>query len=105
MAGMVPASPFARRSVERRPALGPEGDDDATGGRDQSGGRYSVQVGPYRSSRQAAAARTRLRNHGYEAEQDGHVLRIGSFSSRTRASAFASRLRVNGYRSKIVTVQ
>jgi D-alanyl-D-alanine carboxypeptidase (penicillin-binding protein 5/6) len=98
MASMVPMPHFHRRrpfrsTVEAEPAVARV--EHAV---------FSVQVGPYRTRRQAAAARLRLASRGYHAELSGRVLRLGRFSNRSRASTLAARLRLSGYRSTIVSL-
>jgi D-alanyl-D-alanine carboxypeptidase (penicillin-binding protein 5/6) len=97
MASMVPVPRFHRRHHLASPAA-------ARADARAEHAVFSVQLGPYRSRRQAAAARLRLASRGYNAELAGRVLRLGRFSNRSRANTLAERLRLSGYRSTIVSV-
>ncbi|HLK09994.1 MAG TPA: D-alanyl-D-alanine carboxypeptidase [Candidatus Binatia bacterium] len=101
MASMVPLPRFHHRRHVRPAAAADEGAEPAAR---VEHAVFSVQVGPYRSRRQATAARLRLASRGYSAEQAGRVLRLGRFSNRSRASTLAQRLRLSGYRSTIVSL-
>jgi D-alanyl-D-alanine carboxypeptidase len=106
MAGLAPEAPSATRRVE--PASSPaEGDDESLAeasvvGR---GGRYSVQLGPYRDRATAAATRRRLARRGYTATLAGRTVRLGSFSSRSRAQHLAARFTKGGEQASVVALR
>lgn len=114
----VPVLKAARPQPSRKPVLTAkrptrptappqqEGDLDpaprvaATGG-----GRYTVQLGPYRTTKALNAARAKLEKRGYAGRAVGRTLHIGQFSSKARAQRLASRLRLNGYRPTIASTR
>ncbi len=88
--------PTRPTAVEQEGDLDPAPRVTATGG-----GRYTVQLGPYRNTKELNAAKAKLSKRGYNARAVGRTLHLGQFSSKSRAQTLASRLRVNGWRPTI----
>lgn len=81
-----------------------EGDLDPTPRVSATGrGKFTVQIGPFRTTKEVQAARTKLAKRGYTARAVGRTLHLGQFTSKTRAQRLASRLRVSGYRPTIAS--
>jgi D-alanyl-D-alanine carboxypeptidase len=81
-----------------------EGDLDPAPRVSASGaGRFTVQIGPFRTTKEAQAARAKLAKRGYSARTVGRTLHLGQFASKSRAQRLASRLRVTGYRPTIAS--
>jgi D-alanyl-D-alanine carboxypeptidase len=66
-------------------------------------GRYTVQIGPFRTTKEMQAAKAKLAKKGYAANASGRTLKLGQFTSKSRAQTLASRLRLTGYRPTIAS--
>ncbi len=81
-----------------------EGDLDPTPRVSAAGrGKYTVQIGPFRTTKEVQAARAKLAKRGYTARAVGRTLHLGQFTSKTRAQRLASRLKISGYRPTIAS--
>lgn len=89
-----------------RPSQVQEGDLDPTPRVSAAGaGRYTVQIGPFRTTKETQAAKAKLARRGYSARAVGRTLTLGQFSSKERAQRLATRLKLTGYRPTIASTR
>ena len=72
------------------------------GGRVAARDAYVVRLGPYKSRREADAARNRIAKSGFRGRVVGQAIVVGEFTSRGSADRLAKGLRTKGYRPTIV---
>jgi D-alanyl-D-alanine carboxypeptidase (penicillin-binding protein 5/6) len=73
------------------------------GGRVAARDAFIVRLGPYKSRRDADAARNRIAKSGFRGRVVGQAIVVGEFSSRGSADRLAKGLRTKGYRPTIVS--
>jgi D-alanyl-D-alanine carboxypeptidase len=66
-------------------------------------GRYTVRIGPFRTTKETQVAKAKLAKKGYSASASGRTLTLGQFSNKARAQTLATRLRLTGYRPTIAS--
>jgi cell division septation protein DedD len=109
----LPRRPGRPAGVERPDVVAVAGRGHDSGRPDESGGRFTVQVGAFTSRDKAEAARTAVHGAGHEAYIDETVgassarfrVRVGSFATREAARELALRLETSGGGRTYVTLR